>query len=119
MDYVKYLTNLRMIGPFDSFLRDDGSQSQALLVSVDTALEECIGYFKEDISRSSFLSYLKGKDILVFGNIEDFVKWKKVRIDPSKKKKFKRNISEERKLALKKHAESIRDKIRPTTSRNH
>lgn len=118
MDYIKYLTNLRMIGPFDPWKKDDGDISMALLVSVDNALAECIGWSNQEMSRGEFLTYLKTNDVLVFSNIEDFVKWKKDKSKPSGKKKFKRNISDERRNQLRNHAKEMRDKIRPTISEN-
>lgn len=117
MDYVAYLKTLRMIGQFAPMKKDDGGFAEALLVSVEIALQECNGWSNQDLTRSEFLNCLKDNDILVFSNIEDFVNWKKEKSKPSEgRKKFKRVISEERRNQLKKHAELMREKIRPTIS---
>lgn len=119
IDYVSYLKNLRMIGPIDPWKRDDGSPALALLVAVDNALTECLGWSKQEMTRNEFLGYLKDNDILVFGNIEEFVNWKKEKIKPSEgKPKFKRNISEERRKQLQNHASEMRSKLKPSTSEN-
>lgn len=118
MNYVKYLKNLRMIGPVDPWKLDDGSPAMALLVPVESALVECNAWGNQDMTRNDFLTYLKTNDVLVFKNIDDFVNWKKNKLKPSEKEKFKRTISEERKNQLRNHAKEMRDKIRPTNSEN-
>lgn len=119
MDYVTYLKGLRMIGQIDPLKKDDGTPAYALLVSVEPALAECIGWSKQNMTRKEFLAYLKENDILVFSNIEEFIKWKKTKIKPSEmKKKFKRNISEERRNQLKNQINSVRPGKIPSTSEN-
>ena len=117
MNYISYLKKIKMIGEFDPWKTNNGKPYYALLVAVDIALEECKAWSKQDISRSEFLSHLKNEDVLVFGNVEDFVEWKKNRKNPSAKR-FKRNISEERRNALRKHAEDMRSKLGPSISEN-
>lgn len=113
MDYVKYLKSLKMIGQFYPWKKEDGVAAVALLVAVDIALAECNHWANQDLTRSELLTLLKAEDVLVFGNIEEYVKWKETGVLKTKSK-YKRNISEERRNALKKHAEMMRDKIRPT-----
>lgn len=116
MNYVSYLKKMKMIGAFDPWKKIDGDPYCALLVAVDIALEECLSWSNQDMGRTEFLAYLKQEDILVFSNVEDFVLWKKNKHKPSEKKKFTRKLSEERKLALKKHAEEMRSKLLPSIS---
>lgn len=118
MNYVSYLKSLRMIGQVDPWKMDDGTPAIALLVSVENALVECNGWANAEMTRNEFLSYLKANDVLVFSNIDEFVDWKKNKDKPSSKKKFKRNISDERRNQLRNHAKEMRDKIRPTISEN-
>lgn len=118
MNYVAYLKSLKMVGQVDPWKMDDGTPAIALLVSVESALAECIGWSNQDMTRSEFLAYLKANDVLVFSNIQDFVDWKKNKAKPSDRNKFKRNISEERKNQLRNHAKDMRDKIRPTIPEN-
>lgn len=116
-NYVKFLEGLRMIGPFHPWKKDDGDVYKALLVPVENAQLECTGWSNQEMTRSEFLSYLKLQDVLVFGNVEDFVKWRKGEKKPSGKK-FKRVISEERRIQLRNHAKSMREKIKASTSEN-
>lgn len=116
INYVNYLKSLRMIGAVDPWKLDDGSPAHALLVSVETALVECNGWAKQEITRSELLNILRSQDILVFSNIDEFVNWKKDKVNPSGKKKFKRSISEERRKQLQNHASEMRSKLKPSTS---
>lgn len=119
MNYVGFLKSLKMVGQIDPLKKDDGTPAYALLVSVDIALQECNAWGNQDMARAEFLSYLRDSDILVFSNIEEFINWKKDKLRPSEvKAKFKRKISPERRKALQNHAQSIREKIKGSTSEN-
>ena len=115
-NYVTYLKNLKMIGQLDPWKDGEGEPLWALLVPVDNALEECKGWSKQEITRKEFITYLKDNSIMIFNSVDQFVDWKenKKKIDKPERKKFTRNISEERRNQLKEHAKSIREKIRPT-----
>lgn len=112
---VEYLKKLKMIGQIDPWRRDDdGNPIYALLVPVDTAILE-IGGPDTTITRTEFLKCLKDANVFVFRNIDEFVKLRdslrKVEKEvKTERKKFKREISPERRKALKDHAALIRDK---------
>jgi len=68
-DFVEFLQRRHFIGLIS---RD----MYALLVPIQNALEECLLWSGQDISRDQLLKYLKANDIHVFSDIDDFTKTK-------------------------------------------
>lgn len=125
IDMVNFLKSYHMVGQLHpSFKEEKGESIVALLVPVGTAITEYTEWSGQDITRTEFIKSLKEQGVLVFSSMEEFIKirdnLKKIeKLIKKDKKKFKRNISEERKNELKEHAFLMRSKIRPSISENH
>jgi hypothetical protein len=62
-----------MLGQVDPWRRtDEGQPIYTLLVPVETALDECKEWSKQEITRKEFTDYLKQNDILLFNSVEEF-----------------------------------------------
>lgn len=104
-DYVAYLKKHLMVGQIDPWRStDEGKKLYTLLVSVEIAMEECQAWSNQEFSRHDFVNYLKTNDVLVFKNVEDFVKTKEEAKEEQIifKKGFKKKITEERREQLRK-----------------
>lgn len=77
-NYAEYLKRHCFAGQVHPTFKNEQNDHPmiALLVPVDTALAEIIGWSGQDITRSEFLKYLKKHDIQVFNTVDDFVKAK-------------------------------------------
>lgn len=110
---VNLLKNYRMIGQLSPWnIKDEAEPVVTLLVPVETALSEYKDYFGQDITRNDFLKALKEAGVLVFNNIDEFVKIRDNlktinKLTQKEKKKFKRSLSEERKKQLKEQMSQI------------
>lgn len=110
-DYIEYLKRHSMIGQIDPWRRhDNGDSVLCLIVSVDTALNESEGWSGQELTRGEFVKYLQSNNIFVFRSVEEFKKYKDTKIETKLEPK-KRNISDEQRRRLKKHAESMRTQI--------
>lgn len=111
-DYVEYLKRHGYIGQIDPWRRhDNGDPVLCLLTSVEPALQECISWSGQEMTRSEFVKYLQSENIFVFRSVEEFKKYKDDKIEPKLELKKKRTVSEERRKKLQKHAETIRGQI--------
>jgi hypothetical protein len=86
-DYIGYLRMPRRpkskgvpyscIGPLHPARKSDPAEPiDGLLVPLQTALDECLLWSGQDVTKHEFVKYLKANDIFL-GNIEDFAKLKK------------------------------------------
>lgn len=95
-----------MVGQVDPWRIDDqGKPYFALLVSFETALEECKGWSNQDLTKTELSNYLKLNNILTLRNIDQLQKIKEDRKEEIKqeketKKRKGRMFSEEEKKAL-------------------
>jgi CHASE3 domain sensor protein len=101
-NYVEYLKRRMMIGPLDPWRRtDDDEPLYALLVSLETAINECKDWSNQDIVRKEFMDYLKINNIWAFKNVDEFVEVKKERkAEKIVKKKITRNFTPEQRKEL-------------------
>jgi len=113
-----------MVGQIYPAYRHDTSEPViALLIPVNTAMEEYVSWSDQEITRHDFIKELRDNGVSVFNNIDEFVKVRDnlkemEKLIKKEKKKHKRNISEERRNQLKEHASSIRAKIGSSISQN-
>lgn len=120
-DYVGYLKRHFMVGQIDPWRSwEDGNKIYTLLVPVDTALEECLLWSNQEVSRKEFLSYLRNNGVIVLKDIAEFSKLKEVKADEEssipKGKTHKRKISEERREQLRKQVILMNEKKKASTS---
>jgi hypothetical protein len=103
-NYTKYLERRKMIGKLHSWNKFDQTVPViGLLVPLDVAINECVHWSSQDITRSEFLRYLSDSGVHVFNTIDDFTK-EKERDQGTKPRKTKRlleitdelNVSKER-----------------------
>jgi hypothetical protein len=72
-----------------------------LLVSLETAINECKDWSNQDIVRKEFMDYLKINNIWAFKNVDEFVEVKKERkAEKIVKKKITRNFTPEQRKEL-------------------
>lgn len=108
-DFTGYLKRHFFIGQIDPWRRhDNGDPVLCLLTSVETALNECEGWSGQEITRAEFVKELQSNNIFVFRTIEEFKKYKEKKIEEKLEPK-KRNISDEQRRRLQKHAQTIRE----------
>lgn len=109
-DYVEYLKRHSFIGQIDPWRRhDNGDPILCLLVSVETALNECELWSNVDLGRTEFVKYLQSEGIFVFRSVDEFKKYKDEKIEVKLEPK-KRNMSDDNRRRLQKHAEEMRAK---------
>jgi hypothetical protein len=90
-DYIGYLKRHSMIGPMHPWNKNDqAAPIMGLLVPVQSALDEIIGWTGQDITRNEFLAHLKENNISVFNNIDEFVNLKSKPIDGQQQHREKR-----------------------------
>lgn len=84
-----------------------------LLIATDVAIAECQEWAGQDIPRNKFIDYLKLNDILILTSPTEFKEQiKKFSLERKAKednKTIKRKITQERREALRKHAEKMRE----------
>lgn len=107
VNYVKHLQGIFFIGELDPWRKDDeGNSYFALLVPLDTALQECKDWSDQDLGRKEFVDYLKLNNVWVVKNIEEFQKIKETRENErqiareEKKNSRRRNLTQEQRKAL-------------------
>jgi hypothetical protein len=116
MKIVELLNNFKMVGQVYPWHKlDETEPVLALLVPISAAMAEYTGLTGQEITRNDFIKLLKANGVLVFNNIEEFVKYRAglAVIERERKKtknKTKRNLSEERRNQLKNQAISMRAK---------
>ena len=76
INFIRMLRNIKMIGIFHP-THKNAEHIEALLVSTQTALDECNGWSNQDITKRQFIDYLIDNGVEVFNSLEQFVKFKK------------------------------------------
>jgi hypothetical protein len=103
-NYTKYLERRKMIGQLHPWNRFDQSKPIiGLLVPLEIAINECVHWSGQEITRSEFLRYLTDNGVHAFNTIDDFCK-EKARNRETTPRKTKRlleivgelNVSKER-----------------------
>ena len=76
-NYTKYLERQKMIGPLDPWNKNDPTKPIiGLLVPLEIAINECVHWSGQEITRSEFLRYLTDNGVHAFNTIDDFRKAK-------------------------------------------
>lgn len=96
-----------MLGIVDPWRKTyDDKPVYTILVTLETAVDECKLWSGQDINRQEFINYLKLNDIYLFKNVDHF----KAEKDEIKEKKAKRQISDERRKQLSEQMKFVRAK---------
>lgn len=118
-DYATYLKRHLMAGQIDPWRKtDEGKPLYALLVSVDIAMEECLGWSKQELSKYQFINYLKVNDILVLSTPEDLSQIREERIEEVKVPKKKRAISDTERERRRNRMLQIRESQKDSVAEN-
>jgi len=104
-----------MVGQVDPWRSyDDGSKIYTLLTSVEVAMEECSAWSNQEFTRQAFIAYLRDNGVIVFKNVEEFVKLKEEPI--MFKKGYKKKITEERREELRNKMVLMNEKKKASVS---
>jgi hypothetical protein len=76
------------VGQVDPWRKyDDGKPIMALLTPVENALEECVAWSGQDMTREQFIKVLRNQGVLVFKNVDEFAKLREHREKEAKAEK--------------------------------